>query len=171
MRGLKVLLMVAVVVALVAPASLATAQQTNWVKVNCGTVLKAMGNTIVARVDSTNKTKVFKNVSPDLHFIVNGKEASVYDLREGMKVCAYREAEAPEPIVVYIQDHEVAAVVDTPDKHDAPPAAAPAPAPAPTPVPYVAPVLPHTASSLPMAGLFGLMLLGISAGIAVLRRF
>jgi hypothetical protein len=161
--------MVAVVVALVAPASLATAQQTHWVKIDCGKVLKAMGNTVVIRLDSNNKTKVFKNVSPAIHFKVNNKEASVYDLREGMHVCGYREEAAPEPIVVYIQDHEVAAVVDTPDKHDAPPAAAPAPAP--TPVPYVAPVLPHTASSLPMAGLFGLMLLGISAGIAVLRRF
>ena len=169
MRGLKVFLMVAVVVALVAPASVADAQHPGWVKVNCGTIVKAMGNTIVARVDSTNKTKVFKNVSPDIHFTVSGKEASVYDLREGMHICAYREEAAPVPVTVIIEEHEVAAVVDTPDKHDAPPPApkaAPAPAPAPAPV-----ALPHTASSLPLAGLAGLMLLGISLGIAVLRRF
>ncbi len=166
MRGLKVFLMVAVVVALVAPASLANAQQSNWVKIDCGKVVKVMGNTVVVRLDSNNKTKVFKNVSPAIHFTVNGKEKTVYDLREGMSICGYREQAAPEPVTVYIQEHEVAAVVDTPDKHDAPPAPKPVYKPAPAPA-----VLPHTASSLPLAGLAGLMLLGISLGIAVLRRF
>ncbi len=168
MRGLKVLLMVAVVVALVAPAGLANAQQSNWVKIDCGKVVKVMGNTVVVRLDSDNRTKVFKNVSPDIHFTVNGKESSVYDLREGMSICGYREEAAPEPVTVYIQEHEVAAVVDTPDKHDAPPAPKPVYKPAPAPAPAA---LPHTASSLPLAGLAGLMLLGISLGIAVLRRF
>ena len=166
MRGLRVFLMVAVVVALVAPASVADAQHPGWVKIDCGKVIKAMGNTVVVRLDSDNKTKVFKNVSPDIHFTVNGVEASVYDLKEGMAVCGYREKAAPEPVVIYIEEHEVAAVVDTPDEHDAPPAPKAAPAPAPAPV-----VLPHTASSLPLAGFAGLMLLGISLGIAVLRRF
>ena len=169
MRGLKVFLMVAVVVALVAPSSFATEKHPGWVQMDCGKILKVMGNTIVARVDSTNKTKVFKNVSPEIHFTVNGQEKTVYDLREGMHICAYREEAAPEPVTVTITEHEVAAVVDTPDKHDAPPA--PVVKPAPTPVPYVAPVLPHTASSLPLAGLFGLMLLTLAGGIAVLRRF
>ena len=167
MRGLKVFLMVAVVVALVAPASVADAQHPGWVQIDCGKVVKAMGNTVVIRLDSTNKTKVFKNVSPDIHFTINGVEKTVYDLREGMHICAYREVAAPEPVMVTITEHEVAAVVDTPDKHDAPPPA-PKAAPAPAPAPVV---LPHTASSLPLAGLAGLMLLGISLGIAVLRRF
>ena len=169
MRGLKVFLMVAVAVALVAPASVADAQHPGWVQIDCGKVLKVMGNTVVIRLDSNNKTKVFKNVSPDIHFTVNGVEKTVYDLRESMHICGYREEAAPEPVVVYIEEHEVATVVDTPDKHDAPPPApkaAPAPAPAPAPA-----ALPHTASSLPLAGLAGLMLLGISLGIAVLRRF
>ena len=169
MRGLKVFLMIAVMVAFVAPASVADAQHPGWVQIDCGKVVKAMGNTIVIRLDSTNKTKVFKNVSPDIHFTVNGQEKTVYDLREGMNVCGYREEAAPAPVTVSIEEHEVAAVVDTPDKHDAPP---PAPKPAPAPAPAPAPVaLPHTASSLPLAGLAGLMLLGISLGIAVLRRF
>ena len=163
MRGLKVLLMVAVMVAFLAPASVASAQGAGWVKVDCGTVVKTVGNTVVMRLDSTNKTKVFRNVSP------NGKDHTVYDLREGMYACGYRKETAPPPVMTIIEEHEVAAVVDTPDKHDAPPPApkaAPAPAPAPAPA-----VLPHTASSLPLVGLFGLMLLGISAGIAVIRRF
>jgi hypothetical protein len=168
---MRVFLMVAVVVALVAPASVANAQTSGMVKVDCGRIMKAMGNTVVLRLDSTNKTKVFRNVSPEIHFYVDGKERTVYDLREGMTVCGYREAQAPPPVVVIIEEHEVAAVVDTPDKHDAPPpapVAKPAPAPAPAPAPVV---LPHTASSLPLAGLAGLMLLGISLGIAVIRRF
>jgi len=167
MRGLKVFLMVAVVVAFVAPASVADAQHPGWVQIDCGKVVKAMGNTVVIRLDSTNKTKVFKNVSPDIHFTVNGQEKTVYDLSEGMKVCGYREEAAPAPVVVTITENEIPAVVDTPDKYDAPPPA-PKPAPAPAPAPVV---LPHTASSLPLAGLAGLMLLGISFGIAVLRRF
>lgn len=171
MRGMKLFLMIAVVVAFVAPANVATAQQPGWVKVDCGTVVKAMGNTVVIRLESTSKTKVFKNVSPNIHFTVNGQEKTVYDLKKGMHICGYREEAAPAPVVVTIEEHEIAAVVDTPDKHDAPPPAPkkvykPAPAPAPAPV-----ALPHTASSLPLAGLAGLMLLGISLGIAVLRRF
>ena len=169
MRSWKTWLVAVVVVAFLVPAGLATAQDSTWVKVDCGRVMRTIGNTVVLRLDSTSKTKVFKNVSPDIHFIVNGKESTVYDLREGMQVCGYREQQAPAPTVVIIEEHEVAAVVDTPDEHDAPPPApkaAPAPAPAPAPA-----ALPHTGSSLPLAGLFGLMLLGISAGIAVIRRF
>jgi len=169
MRGWKSYLVAVVVVGLLVPAGIATAQQSNWVKVDCGKVVKAMGNTVVIRLDSTNKTKVFKNVSPEIHFTVNGEEKTVYDLREGMNVCGYREEAAPAPITVTIEEHEVAAVVDTPDKHDKPapaPVAKPAPAPAPAPA-----ALPHTGSQLPLAGLLGLALLAVAGGIAVLRRF
>ncbi len=171
MRALKVMFMVAVVVAFMAPAGVANAQQTDWVKVDCGTVVKTMGNTVVIRLDSTNKTKVFRNVSPEVHFVVNGEEATVYDLRPNMKVCGYREEAAAPPITVEIEEHEVDAVVDEPDEYDAPPAPAPAPAAAPAPAPEPAPMLPKTASQLPLAGLAGLMLLALSAGIAVYRRF
>lgn len=166
MRTARIFVMVAVVAAFVMPAAVADAQNTKWVKIDCGTVVKAMGNTVVIRLDSTNKTKVYRNVSPEIHFMVNDKEATVYDLREGMKVCGYREEAAAPPITVHIEEHEIAAVVDEPDEYDAPPPAAkPAPAPAP------APVLPKTGSQLPMAGFAGLLLLALSAGIAVIRRF
>ena len=168
MRSWKTWLVAMVVVAFVVPAGLATAQQSNWVKIDCGKVVKAMGNTVVVRLDSTNKTKVYKNVSPAIHFTVNGEEKTVYDLKEGMNVCGYREQAAPEPITVTIEEHEVAAVVDEPDEHDAPPAPAPAPKPAPAPAPAA---LPHTGSHLPLAGLLGLALLAISGCIALYRRF
>ena len=159
MRGLKMFLMVAVVVAFVLPATTAVAQ--DYEKVVCGKVLKVVGNTVVVRIDDTNKVHAYKNIDPDTKFVINGRDHTVYELREGMHACAYRKVAASAMVVVYIEEHEVATVVDTPDKHDAPPAPAPAPAPA---------ALPHTASSLPLAGLAGLMLLALSAGIAVLRR-
>jgi LPXTG-motif cell wall-anchored protein len=167
MRAVKFFMMVAVMAAFMAPAGVATAQDSSWVQIDCGTVVKTMGNTVVIRLDSNGKTKVFKNVSPDIHFTVNGKEASVYGLRENMKVCGYREETAAPPITVIIEEHDVAAVVDEPDKYDAPPAPVAKPAPAPAP----APMLPKTGSQLPLAGFAGLMLLALSAGIAVLRRF
>lgn len=166
MRNVKWALVAVVGLALVLPALPGAAQETVMVKAGCGKVLKAMGNTVVVRVDETNKTRVFKNVSPKIHFVVDGQKTDVYGLRAGMRVCAYREQQAPEPMVIYIEDHEVETVVDEPDEHDSPP-----PAPAPKPEPKPAPVLPKTASSLPLAGLFGIMLLAISTGIAVIRRF
>lgn len=170
MRNVKWVLILVIGLALILPALPGSAQQTTQVKEGCGQVLKVVGNTVVVKVDATNRTRVFKNVSPDIHFIVDGKKTDVYGLRAGMNVCAYRTVHVSEPMVIYIEDHEVETVVDEPDKHDTPaPAAAPAPAPAPKPAP--APVLPKTASSLPLAGLFGMMLLALSAGIAVIRRF
>ena len=71
--------------------------------------------------------------------------------------------------IVTVEHHEVEQVVQ---KAAAVPAPAPKKVAAPAPKPAPAPVaLPHTASSLPLAGLAGLMLLALSAGIAVLRRF
>jgi LPXTG-motif cell wall-anchored protein len=166
----KWVLVAMVGLALVLPALPGSAQETTQVKEGCGQVIKVVGNTVVVRVDETNRTRVFKNVSPDIHFIVDGKKTDVYGLRAGMSICAYRTVHVAEPMVIYIEDHEVETVVDEPDEHDAP-KPAPAPAPAPKPEPAPAPVLPKTGSSLPFAGLFGLMLLGLSAGIAVIRRF
>jgi hypothetical protein len=167
MRSWKTWLVAAVVVTFVVPAGVASAQQSDWVKIDCGKVMKVLGNTVVVRRDSTNKTQVFKNISPDVHFIVNGKSMTVYDLREGMQICAYREMAAPEPVMISISENEIPTVVDEPDEYDAPP-----PAPMPEPKPEPAPAaLPHTASALPMAGLFGVLLLGLSFGIGLIRRF
>ncbi len=171
MRSWKTWIVVAVVVAFLVPAAVASAQQTEYVKVNCGKVLKVVSNTVVARIDGTNEVKVFKNVSPDIKFVVNGKDTDVYGLRPGMQACSYRLEEVPEPVLISITENEVEQVVDEPDEYDAPPPA-PAPAPAPEPAPAPAPAaLPHTASSLPTAGMLGILLLGLSLGIAVIRRF
>jgi hypothetical protein len=169
--------MIAMVVAVAAlavmvPATDAVAQETIQVQDGCGTILKAVNNTVVARIDGTNKVRVFRNISPEVHFIVNGKKASVYELREGMHACAYHLETVAAPTVIFIEEHEVQTIVDEPDMHDTPKAPAPAPAakPAPKPAPMPA-ALPRTASSLPLTGLAGLALLALSLGIGVLRRF
>ena len=168
MRGIRVLLVAAVLVVVMLPATEAIAQ--NYVKVQegCGKIVKVMGNTVISRNDETNKTRVHKNISPDIKFVVNGQDMTVYDLKEGMHACAYRLQAAPAPVLITIEPHEVETIVDEPDEYDAPPAA---PAPAPKPKPKPAPVLPKTGSQLPLTGLLGLALLAIAGGIAVLRRF
>jgi hypothetical protein len=170
----KMIAMVVAVAALavIVPATDAVAQEAIQVQDGCGTILKAVNNTVVARIDGTNKIRVFRNISPEVHFIVNGKKASVYELREGMHACAYHLETVAAPTVIFIEEHEVQTIVDEPDMHDTPKAPAPAPAakPAPKPAPMPA-ALPRTASSLPLAGLAGLALLALSLGIGVLRRF
>jgi len=162
----------AVMVSVIAPATNAVAQDMVKVKDGCGKILKVINNTVVARIDGTNQTRVFKNVGPDVRFMIDGKETSVYDLRAGLHACAYHLETAQPPVTVYIEDNEVETVVDEPDVHDAPQAAAPpAPAAEPAPAPAPAPMLPKTASSLPLAGLAGLLLLALSTGIAIFRRF
>ncbi|MEN8164776.1 MAG: LPXTG cell wall anchor domain-containing protein, partial [Acidobacteriota bacterium] len=133
------------------------------VKQSCGEVLKVINNSVAVRLDDTGKIKVFKNISPDIHWIINGKESSIHELSKGMRGCAYRYEQAPEPVVTFIEEHEVVTFVDTPDEFDEP---VPVPAPEPAPV-----VLPHTGSRLPLVGLIGLTLLALAAGIAVIRRF
>lgn len=170
MRVVKVLFVVATMVSVIAPATNAVAQDMVKVKDGCGTIVKVVGNTVIARIDETGKTRVFKNVGPDIKFMIEGKDATVYDLREGMHACAYHLETAEPPVTVYIEEHEIATVVDEPDLHDTPqPAAKPVPAAKPAPAP--APMLPKTGSQLPLAGLAGLLLLALSTGIAVLRRF
>ncbi len=170
MRNVKWVLVAVVMVALVLPAQVSTAED-NVVKIKqgCGEILRVINNSVAVRLDDTGKIRVFKNISPDIHWIINGKKSSIHELSKGMHGCAYRIEEVPEPVVVHIEEAEVVTFVDTPDKFDKPvPVAKPAPAPAPAPAPVV---LPHTGSLLPLVGLIGLMLLGLSAGIAVIRRF
>ncbi len=168
MKKLSVLVVAMAVLGLLVPAQSADAQEKIRVKDGCGEILKVIGNTVAVRVDETNKIRVFRDVSPDIVFIFEDGEGSVYDLQEGMHACAYHYETVAPPALVYIEEHEVATVADTPDPHDKPAMAKPAPAPKPAPMPAA---LPHTASSLPAAGLLGLLLVGLSLGIAALRRF
>jgi len=164
------IVMAFVVIGLVFSANVGSAGD-NIVKIKqgCGEILRVINNTAAVRLDDTGKIRVFKDISPDIRFIVNGKEGSVHDLSRGMHACAYRYEQVPEPEVLLIEETGVTTLIDTPDEFDKP---APAPVAKPEPAPVAAPaVLPHTAGNLPLTALLGLMLLALSAGIAIIRRF
>jgi LPXTG-motif cell wall-anchored protein len=104
------------------------------------------------------------NVARDQRFEVDGKELRVEQLREGMTLRA--KIVSTHSVVITEEDVIVAGTAPQAPR----PAAAARPAPrAAAPAP--APMLPKTGSSTPLAGLFGMILLLVGAGIAVIRRF
>lgn len=130
-------------------------------EVKSGEVLEVSGRTVMIRgPDGVKKY----TVDGDFPFLVNGKETTVYGLRKGMKVTAYIVHTHVETVTTT----ERQVIGSTPPKAKAAPMRAPhAPKAAPAP----APVLPKTGSSLPLAGLMGLLLLAIGTGIGIIRRF
>jgi len=140
---------------------------------------------ILRHPDGTNKQYTVKN---DFKFIVNDQPATVFDLRQGMKVSAERIVE--EPTVEIATESKVVgqAPVAAPAARPAPSTAAPAnssvatsgakPAAPPPPPPTAAPApaaassaapakLPKTGSPVPLMGLVGLLMV---SGSMVLRR-
>jgi LPXTG-motif cell wall-anchored protein len=119
------------------------------------------------------------HVKPDYKFTVSGKPATVYELRKGMTVSAEKIVETPS--VEFASDTKVVGTMAK--KGGAPagaqartPAAAPAqaaaPAEAPAPTTGAAPAkLPKTGSPLPLVGLAGLLFVGGSGLVRMLRRF
>ncbi len=128
-----------------------------------GRILKVVGRTVVVRTDEGTKT--FRDVPSDFVFTVDGQERSVYDLREGMNVTATIISEQKAEITtteVGVTGTNAARVavakkaVEYKKAQEAPPTET---------------YLPKTASRLPLAGLAGLLLIAVSIGIAVTRRF
>jgi len=105
------------------------------------------------------------DVPRDQRFEVDGKELRVEQLREGMKLRA--KIVSTHSVVVTDTDRMVAGTAPQAPKPAAARRAAKPAAPAAAP----AAMLPHTGSSTPLAGLLGMMLLLVGAGIAVIRRF
>jgi LPXTG-motif cell wall-anchored protein len=143
--------------------------------VGTGRVWYVSGPNVILTLPN-GENKQYK-VKPDYKFIVNGKPATVYDLKPGMIVSAEKITE--EPTVDIATDTKV--VGRAPAKRAAEPEPAPAPATAaapaapayaPTPSAAAAPAakLPKTGSPLPLAGLLGLLLVGGSGLIRMLRR-
>jgi hypothetical protein len=136
----------------------------------CGKVISRVGNTVAIHLDGENKAHVFKGVPENVVFHTQGTKVTIDSLEPGDFVCVAELQHMSTGAIVTVEHHEVEetvkkAAVTAPAPRRAP-AAAPAPKTAPKPV-----ALPHTASSLPLTGLAGLALLGLSLGIAVLRRF
>ena len=107
-------------------------------------------------------------------FNIDGRMVDAWGLRKGMTVSATKVIEVPQTTVAQNTsyagtappppDQPILVAVVTPAPRPAAPAATPAPAPA-------APEsLPKTGSNLPLIGLLGLMCLGGSFGLRLLRR-
>ena len=128
-----------------------------------GTVLKIVGTTLIVRM-ADGEIRKLTDVPRDQRFEVDGKELRVEQLREGMKL----RAKVVSTHTAIITEEDVMVAGTAPQ--------APRPAAVARPAPRAAaaapaPVLPHTGSSTPLAGLLGMILLLVGAGIAVIRRF
>ncbi len=106
-------------------------------------------------------------------FNVNGQMVDAWGLKKGMTVSATKVVETPQTAVS--QNTSFAGTAPPPPPQDQPILVAvitpvPAPAAAPAPAPAPAENLPKTASNLPLIGLLGLICLGGSFGMRLLRR-
>lgn len=147
-----------------------------------GRLAKVSGNTLVVQAaDGTYKTHT---IPGDFRFLVEGKEVAVQDLRPGMSLTATIVTTSTKTTssteIKNIEGKAPAAAAAT---APAPAAAAPAPAPqvssnaapAPSPAPAQASEppamkhLPKTASTLPLAGLAGVLFLFAGLGFRFFR--
>ncbi|MDH3813713.1 MAG: LPXTG cell wall anchor domain-containing protein [Acidobacteriota bacterium] len=127
-----------------------------------GTVLKVAGTTLMVRM-ADGEVRRLTDVPRDQRFEVDGKQLRVEELREGMKLRA--TIVSTHSVVVTDEERMVAGTAPQAPR----PAAKAKPAPRAAAAP--APMLPKTGTSTPLVGLFGMILLLIGAGIAVIRRF
>jgi hypothetical protein len=125
---------------------------------------------ILTLEDGTNQS--FK-VPMNQKFTINGAETDVFHLRKGMVVSAQKVTEVPETVVT----HQAKLTGTMPPPPPAPKADVPvlivasAPAPVETASAEPAPTkLPKTASELPLLGLLGMLLCGLSLFSMVVRK-
>ena len=103
-------------------------------------------------------------------FTIEGQETDAFGLKKGMKVSATKIVE--QPVTVYEKQKQVTGTAPPPPP--APPADVPilvavaAPTPAPQPAP--AKELPKTGSLVPLLGMLGLLSIGTSFGLRILRN-
>lgn len=154
--------------------------------VGSGKVWWVSGNTVILTLPN-NENREYK-VKDSYRFIVDGRKASVHDLRKGMTISAEKIVEEPRmeiasnTVVTGQAPHPPApkaTVAETtrPTPDRAEPASPPTTA-APEPVEVasarteeVTPArLPSTASEVPLIGLLGLLSVGAGAIVRVLRR-
>jgi len=149
--------------------------------VGSGKVWYVAGNNVILTLPN-GENRQYK-VKDDYKFTVQGKPATVFDLRKGMVVSAEKIVEEPRTIVssnsvvtgespAPVKTEAAAVAVPAPAPKPAPaPVAKPAPAPEPAAAPEPTPArLPKTGSPLPLIGLSGALLTICSLGSAYLRR-
>ncbi len=127
---------------------------------------------ILTLEDGTNQS--FK-IPTDQKFNVNGRVVDAWGLKKGMKISATRIVEVPQTLVSH--DITVTGTAPPPQSpqpdqpilvailHRPTPIVAPGPAPA-----EESAQLPKTGSELPLIGLLGLICLGSSVGLRLIRR-
>jgi hypothetical protein len=145
-------------------ATPALAQQRVVVEERSAVVLKKVGTTVIVRNDK-GEIKQYSNLPPDFTLSIDGKPATLDDLREGMTVQAIRFGNVPPPSTI------TQAQVD--QMSSSAPAAAPAAASstsaaAPAAAPAAAASLPPTGSAWPAVAALGALLL--LAGVGLGRR-
>ena len=142
--------------------------------------VNAPSSVILTLADNTNKQY---KVPKDQKFMIDGQEKTVFDLRKGMNVTATVVTQVPETVVAEQRrvtgsappPPETPAIAGAllieeapaPPKQIASAARAPAPARAAEPAPKE---LPRTASPVHLMGLLGLLSVGLSFGLRMLRR-
>ncbi len=133
-------------------------------------VVYATAGVVVVRNLETNELRKFtvKDLrTNNVVVLMDGKEVEPSALKKGDKITATIVTKHP-PEIITEQDLKVFVAQPPPPKPPRPAAAAPPPPPPPPAEP--AKKLPKTGSSLPLVGLSGLVLLGLGAGVGILRR-
>jgi hypothetical protein len=149
------------------------------VTVGSGKVWYVAGNNVILTLPN-GENRQYK-VANDYKFTVNGKPATVFELRKGMMVSAEKIVEEPRSVVE--SGRVITGEAPPPVKTASAPVSAPAPTPratparAPEPVATPAPEapaapaqLPKTGSPLPLVGLAGALLTACSLGSRAFRR-
>jgi len=148
-----------------------TPKMVTTVETVTGTVWHVSPPTSVVLTLENGKNQSFK-IPKGQKFTVNGAETDAFGLKKGMKVSAQRVTEAPENVVTQ-QVKRSGTMPPAPEiKPDVPMLIAAAPeAEAAPAAPAAAPAqLPKTASDLPLIGLLGLVLCGISLTTMAIRK-
>jgi hypothetical protein len=133
--------------------------------------VNAPSTVILTLEDGTNQS--FK-VPVNQKFMINGVETDVFGLRKGMVVSAQKVTEVPETVVT--QQAKLTGTMPPPPpvpKVDVPVLIVVASAPAPVATASAEPAptkLPKTASELPLLGLLGMLLCGLSLFSTVVRK-
>jgi hypothetical protein len=140
-----------------------------------GTVLHVSPpSSVILRLEN-NETQQFK-IPKNQKFTIDGQETDAWGLKKGMKISAQRVTEAPETVVAQqIQRSGVAPPPPPPPRSDVPllivvsqPTAPPVEAAAAAePAPKK---LPKTASDMPIIGLLGALLCGLSTMSIAIRK-
>jgi LPXTG-motif cell wall-anchored protein len=115
----------------------------------------------VKRPDGSHSDPIGVNVAPNERLNVGGQPMAIQDVAVGQELTAYISVKDPGIALAPAEESEVVEFTPVP----ATPATPPEPAVAAVPA-----EMPKTATSLPLLGSIGLVLLALGAGFALLRR-